>query len=66
MVFWYIPYKPNGCDFIKTVRFGYGLIYSRLTETCKYVYIYSDAWISICYMSWTIIIICKSLESLEL
>ena len=30
--FWYIPYKPNGCDFIKTVGFGYGLVYNRLTE----------------------------------
>ena len=26
--FWYIPYKLNGYDFIKTVGFGYGLAYS--------------------------------------
>ena len=26
--FWYIPYKPNGYDFIKTVGFGYGLVYN--------------------------------------
>ena len=44
--FWYIPYKPNGYDFIKTVGFGYGLVYNRLNrinwskvETCKYVHI---------------------------
>ena len=44
--FWYIPYKPNECNFIKTVGFGYGLVYNRLNrinrkkvKTCKYVYI---------------------------
>ena len=31
--FWYIPYKPNGYDFIKTVGFGYGLVYNRINRT---------------------------------
>ena len=26
---WYIPYKPNGYDFKKTVGFGYGSVYNR-------------------------------------
>ena len=30
--FWYIPYKPNGYNFIKTVGFGYGLVYNRLNR----------------------------------
>ena len=43
---WNIPYKPNEYDFIKTLGFGYGLVYNRLNrinrskvETCKYVHI---------------------------
>ena len=28
--FWYIPYKPNEYDFIKTVGFEYDLVYNRL------------------------------------
>ena len=29
---WYIPYKPNEYNFIKTVGFGYGLVYNRLNR----------------------------------
>ena len=31
--FWYIPYKPNGYNFIKTVGFGYGLVYNQINRT---------------------------------
>ena len=30
--FLYIPYKPNGYNFIKPVGFGYGLVYNRLNQ----------------------------------
>lgn len=30
--FWYIQYKPSGCDFIKTVEFGYNSVYNQLNR----------------------------------